>query len=327
MNFGVVYLMRATRPAFDNRECYKLSGSEELTLEKCEANFENGTKYICVIKCRYPFVIEVEAKKRFLKRFASPYGRKYFEGNVKEMISVLLELSDYDANMHNRSVCVDVIKTNNFYGIHFLRKYLTSDKICEEATTLNRLDVIQWIFEGEGWIGNDKTKRFTCSHNPCTYTVHDAIMRTSLEAAKNGNLEILEWVKSTKYWDSLKRNDDVRFMCTSAVENGQLKVLEWAKRNGIRLKRVLYFFAAKEGHLPVMKWLYQNGIKLTESVCELAAENGHLDILKWAVKYGCKINDFCKCLARANAHENVVDWISNYEVNCEYVSNETKVSS
>ena len=73
-----------------------------------------------------------------------------------------------------------------------------------------------------------------------------------------------------------------------AAKNGNLEVLQWARQNGCKWGPNTCVYAAENGHLEVLQWARQNGCEWNSDTCAYAALNGHLEVLQWARQNGCK---------------------------------------
>ena len=104
--------------------------------------------------------------------------------------------------------------------------------------------------------------------------------RLCVWAAKEGQLEILKWLRENDFpWDEKT--------CRLAAGGGHLEILRWAHSNGCPFDKKTRAWAAREGHLEVLQWLRANGCPWNEETCESAAEGGHLETLQWAHSNGC----------------------------------------
>jgi hypothetical protein len=79
---GTLYFIQPAELVGTNR--YKIGCSAGMDLIRCKS-YKQGTRYIMVLECNQPFVVEKEVKLRFNERFSRIAGKEYFEGNEKEM--------------------------------------------------------------------------------------------------------------------------------------------------------------------------------------------------------------------------------------------------
>ena len=98
------------------------------------------------------------------------------------------------------------------------------------------------------------------------------------EAAKEGHLEILQWLRSIGCnWNSNT--------CSAAALNGHLEVLKWARANGCNWNSGTCSHAAAGGHFEVLQWAQDNGCDYDAYTLVLAANHGG-DLLQWAINNG-----------------------------------------
>ncbi|GLE02881.1 hypothetical protein PINS_up011745 [Pythium insidiosum] len=97
-------------------------------------------------------------------------------------------------------------------------------------------------------------------------------------AARNGHLEILQWLHGTPALSrcSTRAMDD-------AAKNGHLDIVQWLHANrteGCTLKAM--DGAAMNGHLGIVQWLHAHRSEgCTTKAMDLAAQNGHVAVLAW----------------------------------------------
>lgn len=100
------------------------------------------------------------------------------------------------------------------------------------------------------------------------------------EAARFGNIDILEWLK--KYGCPI----NIVHVCRKAAKNGHLHVIEWCIEN-----------------YPDEEWQYRR-------VCESAVSGGQLEILKWLKLNNCPWNkEECKAKAKRKGFTEICEWI------------------
>jgi hypothetical protein len=130
--------------------------------------------------------------------------------------------------------------------------------------------------------------------------------RISFEAAKEGQLSILEWMKMCFLPEQFFINN--KSTCDGAASGGHLKVLKWARKNGYDWDVYTCSCAAEFGHLEILKWARENGCCWNERTCSQAALNGHLDVLKWARENRCPWDKWTCHNAALNGHLKVLKW-------------------
>eukprot|EP01041_Mallomonas_annulata_P009823 gene9823-20430_t len=133
-------------------------------------------------------------------------------------------------------------------------------------------------------------------------------LRTCTEnAAKNGHIEILEWLRLQDSPCPL----DVR-TCSEASIGGQLGVLKWlrAQNPPSPWSEKACTEAASKGHLDILKWLRLQDppCRWSEDTCAGAASEGHLNIL---------IADAC-AQAASERHLDELQWLRSEDLPYEW---------
>jgi hypothetical protein len=147
------------------------------------------------------------------------------------------------------------------------------------------LDVLKWVID----------KYPLCGH----------VASIAEEAAKHGQLHILEWLDQC--------NAPFGMTLSIAAANGHVHILEWALRAGSEMTSFVYKNAAFSGQLRVLQWLKANvsGVVVSQSdVCGNAAWQGHLEVLQWAVANGFPFSRLT-CRFVATNHPAVLQWLEN----------------
>lgn len=107
---------------------------------------------------------------------------------------------------------------------------------------------------------------------------------------------------------------------TYAARNGNLEMLQWLVANGYSDCTTLVMdSAASRGHLDVVKWLHETRSEgCTTNAMDTAASNGHLAVVKWLHEHrseGCTTD--AVDLAVHNGHARVVEFLlSNRHEGC-----------
>ena len=121
------------------------------------------------------------------------------------------------------------------------------------------IDLVKWLLHNQN-INN--IKPFFEAEKNSQFTI---------EAAKNGQLEVLKWLRS----DDNNKCLWTRRTCSAAAENGHLEILKWLR----------FRSDDNDNDNDVCPW--------DSCSCEDAAMNGHLEILKWL---------------RSDIHKNKCPW-------------------
>jgi hypothetical protein len=91
MNKGIIYLIQPAE-LFDTQR-YKIGCSKNTELERVKKGYKKGTRYILIMKCHDPYVVENNIKKIFNEKFKLIAGCEYFEGNEEIMKEEFLKLA------------------------------------------------------------------------------------------------------------------------------------------------------------------------------------------------------------------------------------------
>jgi hypothetical protein len=152
-----------------------------------------------------------------------------------------------------------------------------------------------------------------------------------LNAASQGYVEILEYLKNVKY-----NFDDgwTMYLCDYAAKNGHLNVLKWARNNQCKWNSNVCSYAAKIGNLEIIQWInalpvyeqpkhkylvyrprMQNcGWKSDQNICSSAIFNGHKHVVKWALENGCEMSDKFK-FAKIRTFDEICEYIDKNKNN------------
>ena len=79
---GTLYFIQPAELVGTNR--YKIGCSAGCDMIRCKS-YRKGTRYMMVLECHQPFVVEKEVKAQFDVRFNRIAGKEYYEGNESEM--------------------------------------------------------------------------------------------------------------------------------------------------------------------------------------------------------------------------------------------------
>jgi hypothetical protein len=81
---------------------YKIGCSKDKSLNRCQNGYRKGTRYIVIMECNDPFVLERKIKEVFNKKFTLFKGNEYFEGDENAMKMEFLKITHgYDITKFN----------------------------------------------------------------------------------------------------------------------------------------------------------------------------------------------------------------------------------
>lgn len=111
MNVGIIYLIQPIELKGTNR--YKIGISNKPTLERCSRGYKKGSRYLCIMECNNPFILEKNIKKIFCNNFKLIAGNEYFEGCEKDILKMFINLvMDYNNNQINNTNNNQINNTN-----------------------------------------------------------------------------------------------------------------------------------------------------------------------------------------------------------------------
>lgn len=118
-------------------------------------------------------------------------------------------------------------------------------------------------------------------------------------AIAGGDVTVVEYVVG-----KCKTTEWKNFACTEAAKSGQLSVLQWARSPGdffhtlwnicrrVRWQNCPWdewtcAYAALHGHLTLLQWARSKGCPWDYSTYIYAAMRGHVEVVQWALDNGC----------------------------------------
>ena len=226
-------------------------------------------------------------------------------------INILAQMDDSDL----LSVCKIDRYTNSLYQKDDLWKQKINMKFPEaENFKDDTTDTWKDYYFRLTWIDLDKnipTQNVPTQNTPSQDGVN--------EAAKNGYLDILNWIES--FTDGIYPNQTgLNF----AAKNGHVKILQWlADRSINTTDNHPLLWAAETGKVKVIQWYFESATPhekslLDQKVVNNAAHRGNLDVLKWFSLLPPPYNLYPDQLGVDGALLNydgntvkVLEWISN----------------
>eukprot|EP01036_Dinobryon_divergens_P035665 gene35665-46261_t len=99
------------------------------------------------------------------------------------------------------------------------------------------------------------------------------------------------------------------------ARNGNLEMLRWLKERECPKDLNTFLEAARGCHVEVLDWL-QNMYGWPDAIwpdafstCDVIASTGRLDILQWALDHGCPWDARCACTCAREGHMEMFRWI------------------
>ena len=97
-----------------------------------------------------------------------------------------------------------------------------------------------------------------------------------------------------------------------AARNGNLEMLEWLQKHQCPLDLKTFSKAARGCHVHVLYWLQVSyGWNASDRTCEAIVSTGRSDILQWALEKGCPWDARCAYTIARHGHTDMFHWILN----------------
>ncbi len=125
MNIGLVYLIQPSELVGTER--YKIGMSNNPNLDRCKNGYKKGSRYICIMECIEPLILEGNIKKQFNEKFKLIAGNEYYEGNEKDILNTFNNL----VMEYNNSSVINK-KIDKFYYENSDKDEIDIDEIKEE---------------------------------------------------------------------------------------------------------------------------------------------------------------------------------------------------
>jgi hypothetical protein len=155
-------------------------------------------------------------------------------------------------------------------------------QVCTEAVRQGNLEALQWAHS-----------------NGCPWEEADCVRY----AAERNHLHVLKWLV-LKAGCHLPENT-----CLLAAKNGNLEMLQWARGQGCPWDEETCAAAARRGHLELLQWARSEGCPWGPGTCSEAAYGGHFDVLKWAHSQGCPWDVETAISAAGREQYDVLRWV------------------
>lgn len=107
MNKGIIYLIQPAELVGTER--YKIGMSNNPNLDRCKNGYKNGSRYICIMECNEPSILEGNIKNIFNKKFKLIAGNEYYEGNEKDILNAfnILVMEYNNSFVINKDRCLN----------------------------------------------------------------------------------------------------------------------------------------------------------------------------------------------------------------------------
>lgn len=165
-------------------------------------------------------------------------------------------------------------------------------EVCYAAARYDRLECLKWLTKN----GCDVD---------CAIVIH---------AIRGGSIPVVEWIKY-KHCHYMERFSSGSGLCTEAAKNGHLEMIEWLiSECGQSCDARIPDAAARYGYLEILKWCRKNQVPIDRNwIVECAAEGGHVHVLEYLLKDDhCNHSILIFDCAAMKGHLNIMEWYMNF---------------
>lgn len=112
MDIGIIYMIQplevVDRYDKDGLSCIKIGFSNNPNLDRCTNGYKRGSKYLCIMECIKPMLLEKKIKDIFKEKFKLVHGREYFAGELCIMKQTFIDI----INDHEKIYADDIKRFN-----------------------------------------------------------------------------------------------------------------------------------------------------------------------------------------------------------------------
>jgi hypothetical protein len=142
MNTGIIYLIQPCELVGTSR--YKIGCSTKNNLDRCHKGYKKGSRYLCIMECNKPLILEQNIKNNFNNKFKLIGGKEYFEGNENDIINEFCNIVYNYRNNYNL-IAKDTISEDTIKNIKDILlenlveiKYAISEDLVEIKNTISK---------------------------------------------------------------------------------------------------------------------------------------------------------------------------------------------
>ena len=155
MSKGIVYLIQPLELIGTSK--YKIGCSKFPNLNRCINGYKRGSRYICIIECNNPIILEKNIKVEFNKIFKLIAGNEYFEGTENIMLELFLKtIKEYKITDE-----INTYNSEQIYEISTYEDYLLSSNIRKIIITNTILNCGYILYKGINQIWYEINKEET----------------------------------------------------------------------------------------------------------------------------------------------------------------------
>ena len=149
MSRGIIYFIQPSELVGTNR--YKIGCSRSPDLDRCKNGYKKGSRYIFIMECIDPLVLEKNIINEFNKLFKLIAGNEYFEGDEIVMKKTFLKIFEDYENKNNKIVLNQTTyenknndKVNNINKIE--NENNLNNLVTSQTTTEDKSKIKNYIF-------------------------------------------------------------------------------------------------------------------------------------------------------------------------------------
>ena len=101
-NNGIIYFIQPSELVGTNR--FKIGCSKNPSLDRCNKGYRKGSRYICIMECASPELLEKNIKNEFNKQYKLIAGTEYFEGDESIMLQNFIEIINKFKSKNNKDL-------------------------------------------------------------------------------------------------------------------------------------------------------------------------------------------------------------------------------
>jgi len=118
MNKGIIYLIQPCELIGTSR--YKIGCSKKTDLDRCKKGYKKGSRYICIMECNEPLLLETNIKNTFNNKFTLIAGNEYYEGNENDMLKCFIDIifNHKNSNEEINNTYIINVKEDDKYDKH-----------------------------------------------------------------------------------------------------------------------------------------------------------------------------------------------------------------
>jgi hypothetical protein len=238
---GTVYFIQPSELKETSK--YKIGMSKENNLRRLITGYRKGTRFISIMSCKYPLILENMIKKKFTEKYKLIAGSEFFEGKEEEMLKDFLKIINENKDVNIRTNEKNIIKkyTNIIEkNINIIKK--DTNIIKKDINIINKdnniIEKDTNIIENDFNIG-EKDSKYKCVYCNKLYKNYKSLWKHKYIYHKEGSLKIPENIiiepsvnkckfceKQLSRKDNMIRHEKKCKKKDNIIENDHIKTIE-----------------------------------------------------------------------------------------------------